>query len=354
MVDGAVSSTVFTSSGAITNGVTDVGFLVRVTRSSAGLWTLYTSTLPTANGEGAIATDIPNSSNASINQGSATHNTFVPSNNQYFGIGALHTSTADPRSTVEFDQFYFTANYDYTISTTAGQLIITDIGGNSETLTISENGANIRFDVTARNFSLNNGLAAPFPVDIPLAGITSIVVNTAAGNDIINVSAFIAALPSLTINGGTGDDAVNFNGDITFAANANLDVDLQNDDATPGTDRFVLATNANLVLSGTGAATVRVSRNAVFNSGSGIETENGDLIVEANQQAIATSGGYVGVDVNGGTLEVSGTGTLTVLGKGGNSSQRWRDFRWYYQYHSNHYRNRRNFRWYRKFWNKHF
>lgn len=72
VVNGAVSSTVITSSGAITNGLTDIGFLVRVTRSSSGGWTLYTSTLPTANGSGAIATDVPNSTNASTNQGTGT------------------------------------------------------------------------------------------------------------------------------------------------------------------------------------------------------------------------------------------------------------------------------------------
>ena len=52
-------------------------------------------------------------------------------------------------------------------------------------------------------------------------------------------------MPSLTINGGIGDDTVNMNGDITFAANASLDLDLQNDDVTPGIDIVTVAASAD-------------------------------------------------------------------------------------------------------------
>ncbi len=109
VVNGTVSATIITSSGSLTNGLTDIGFLVRVTRSSTGAWSLYTSTLPTANGTGAIATNIPNATNASVLQGSATHNTVVPAANGYVGVAALHSTGANAIISTEFDQIHFTA-----------------------------------------------------------------------------------------------------------------------------------------------------------------------------------------------------------------------------------------------------
>ncbi|HEV2829922.1 MAG TPA: hypothetical protein VGW76_20140, partial [Pyrinomonadaceae bacterium] len=107
VVNGALSATVITSSGAVTNAVTDVGFLVRVTRSPSGSWEIFTSTLPTATGTGAIATDVPDSTNATISQGTATHNTLVPADNGYIGVAALHSTGAGAIIGAEFDQVYF-------------------------------------------------------------------------------------------------------------------------------------------------------------------------------------------------------------------------------------------------------
>ncbi|WP_157607499.1 beta strand repeat-containing protein, partial [Runella limosa] len=216
---------------------------------------------------------------------------------------------------------------DYTISTTGGVITITDLAGNGETLNISESGANIRFATVpaTRTYSLNGGTITAFstPANVALSGVSSIVVNTDVGNDIINVGGFSSAnlLPSLTINGGIGDDQVNFNGDITFSTDANLDVDLQNDNATPGTDQVSFTNSANLVLSGTGAAVIKASRNIAFSNGTAsLETTNGNLTLEANQQATASTGNFVGVSVNGATVRVNGTGTLSVKGKSGTDS----------------------------------
>ncbi len=107
-VTDGVGTTILTSSGALTNGLTDIGFLVRVTRDGNGLFTLYTSSLPTANGAGAIATDVPNTTNASVSQGNVTNTTLIPTSSGYLGVVAVHTSGVDARATVEFDQTYFT------------------------------------------------------------------------------------------------------------------------------------------------------------------------------------------------------------------------------------------------------
>jgi hypothetical protein len=111
IVNGAVSSTVITSSGSTTNGITDIGFLVRVTRSSSGGWEIFTSTLPSSNGTGAIASDVPNSTNAPTSQGTGTNNTLVPATNGYVGVAALHTTGANAIAAAEFDQIYFTAGF---------------------------------------------------------------------------------------------------------------------------------------------------------------------------------------------------------------------------------------------------
>ena len=214
---------------------------------------------------------------------------------------------------------------DYSITTTGNVLTITDNKNNGDVLEITEDGAGmIKFNVTnaTRTYDLNGVTSSNLPYTHALAGITSIVVNTKGGADAINVGAFAnTILPNLTINGGIGDDAVNFNGDLTFALNANLDVDLQDDDPTPGTDNVTVAANANLILSGTGTATVKVSKNVLVNAGGSIKTVNGDLTVEANQQGAATTGAFSGVTVTGAgsKLGCSGSGILMVKGKGGNS-----------------------------------
>ncbi|MFH0864677.1 MAG: lamin tail domain-containing protein [Bacteroidota bacterium] len=118
VVNGAVSSTVITSSGGTTNAITDIGFLIRVTRSSVGAWAIYTSTLPTANGTGAIASDVPSAANTTVSQGSATNNTLVPATNGYLGVAALHSTGANAIISTEFDQVYFTPTSACTDPTT--------------------------------------------------------------------------------------------------------------------------------------------------------------------------------------------------------------------------------------------
>lgn len=320
IVDGAVNSTVITSSGALLNNLDDISFLLRVTRSTTGEWVLFSSTLPVANGEGVPATTIPNATNASINQGTATNNTLSPSANGYFGVLAIHTTSSDARTAVELDQVYFTTDYQYNISTTGNNLVVTDLAGNAETLDISESGSNIVFNASGRKYSLNGGIATAMPFSFPISGLNSITVNTGVGADIINIGALATALPSLTVNGGTENDEVVFNGDISFATNASLDVDLQNDDATPGLDHVSISSLANVVLSGTGTATIKASHYVLINSGASLETQNGALTVEANQQATASSGNFIGVNITGGLLQSSGSGSVTVRGKGGNTS----------------------------------
>lgn len=98
---------IITSSDTVTNGIKDFGFMVRVTRTTSSLWTLYTSTLPTTSGSGAIATDVPSKANVTISQGSVTNSDYTIFSNGYFGFMAVHSSTPSARIGAEFDQFNF-------------------------------------------------------------------------------------------------------------------------------------------------------------------------------------------------------------------------------------------------------
>lgn len=106
-VTDGVATDIITSSGTVPNGLLDIGFMVRVTRTSGSVWTVFTSTLPTVNGAGAIATALPTAANTTVNQGSVTNSTYTNFTNGYFGLMAVHSSAADPRAGAEFDQLYF-------------------------------------------------------------------------------------------------------------------------------------------------------------------------------------------------------------------------------------------------------
>jgi len=213
---------------------------------------------------------------------------------------------------------------DYSITTTGNAIVLTDISGNGDTLFVSQSGTNMRFLVkpTSRTYSVDGGPVTAFstPAGAALAGVADITVNANAGNDSIIVGSFTANLPNLTINGGTGDDAVNFNGNINFAANASLDVDMQNDDAAPGIDNVAFASSAQLILLGTGTAIIKVSKNVNLQFNNILRTANGDLTVEANQQTIPSSGNFIGVNLaTNCIIEATGTGIVAVRGKGGNT-----------------------------------
>ncbi|MCB1088794.1 MAG: PD40 domain-containing protein, partial [Verrucomicrobiae bacterium] len=197
-----------------------------------------------------------------------------------------------------------------TSTITATDVVLTFNGG-AETITVSDGTPGDGF------MTVDSTLGESLSFAVPTGSLT---INAGSGNDIINVTSVDAAFgASLILNGDAGNDTVNLNGDITFAADKHLDVDLQNDATAGDADQVNFGTNANLILSGTGTATISASRNITFASGSSLETVNGNLTVEANQQATATAQDFDGVEVLG-VVRVTGLGALSVAGKGGTSS----------------------------------
>ncbi len=107
ITDGVVANTVITSAEGVVNGLTDIGFLVRVTRNSSGRWELFTSALPTVNGTGNVASDYP--TDANLSQGAGTDSTYTPATGGYFGLAASHLTGASSIVGGEFDQVFFSA-----------------------------------------------------------------------------------------------------------------------------------------------------------------------------------------------------------------------------------------------------
>jgi len=111
-VTNGTATNILTSSGSVKNALTDICFLVRVTRTSSSVWSLYTSALPTSNGEGAVASNAPSQSNTNISQGTVTDNTYTTFDDGYFGFMAIHTTSTAARTGAEFDQLYFDTSSD--------------------------------------------------------------------------------------------------------------------------------------------------------------------------------------------------------------------------------------------------
>jgi mucin-19 len=154
---------------------------------------------------------------------------------------------------------------------------------------------------------------------VSLAGLTKIVVDGAEGGDAIVLQAFSSPLPSLQINGGEGDDEISFAGDLAFQPGASLDLNLQDDAATPGVDAVGFEAGANVVLAGTGAAEIRCSQEAFLLEGASLETADGDILIHANTQAVPTTGNLLGITLNGGAIRCHGLGNVELRGVGGNS-----------------------------------
>lgn len=214
--------------------------------------------------------------------------------------------------------FLAKASPDFSIFYDGNSIQLSDQMGGNDVITVTEVAGEIHFDVPGRTYAINGGAILNFPVSIPLAGANIVVVYGGDGNDVINIGAFITAFPNLIVGGGEGNDVINFNGDITFLQNKSMDVNLQDDAPVIGTDRINVAAGANLRLSGLGDAVLKASLNITINGS--VETVDGNILVEANMQPIPSAGNFKGVEVNGGLIDVSGDGYITVKGRGGNDA----------------------------------
>lgn len=106
-VDDGQTTDILLSEGAVPNRLTDIGFLVRVTRSEQGLWMLYTSSLPLEKSSGVPAGTLPTPEQTPVYQGQVLDASYSGFSDGYLGVMAVHSTSADARTGAEFDQFYF-------------------------------------------------------------------------------------------------------------------------------------------------------------------------------------------------------------------------------------------------------
>ncbi len=102
---------------------------------------------------------------------------------------------------------------------------------------------------------------------------------------------------------------------ITMAANRNFSAN------TTGTSEGITLNSAtsDIATSGTGAVSLTSARNIFLNEGSSLTTVNGGITLSANQQPIATSGEFRGIDVIRATITTQGTGAVSLAGRGGDT-----------------------------------
>ncbi|MBX3293625.1 MAG: hypothetical protein KF881_12135, partial [Acidobacteria bacterium] len=142
----------------------------------------------------------------------------------------------------------------------------------------------------------------------------SVSINRGNAADVLVVNALATGYPTLNI----GTDLLPlrglvFTGPITFAANSNLSVF--------ATNGIIFNTpTADIVASGTGTISLTSARNITLSAGSSLQVENGDLTMNANQQAVPTPGYFYGVDVFSALVQTVGSGNILINGKGGSDT----------------------------------
>ena len=173
------------------------------------------------------------------------------------------------------------------VTLNAGILTITDIAGgdSNDDLTLSYAAGNYTISDSFLKLTTSIGGANGSGTNvlvIPETSVTGITFDTLGGNDTITVNGVQAGLGNFTINGSVGHDNVHLNSDISFASDANLNVDLTVGASVGDLDRISLGSGANLELLGSGAATLKASRDIIVNSGASITTTDGNLTLDAN------------------------------------------------------------------------
>ncbi|HXG01086.1 MAG TPA: T9SS type A sorting domain-containing protein [Bacteroidota bacterium] len=119
-VTDGVATNIITSDSTVPNGLTDIGLMVRVTRTLSSIWSLYTCVLPLINGTGPVATSLPSAAATYQFQGFVTDATYADFSGGFFGFMAVHSSGQNPRTAAEFDQFLFDTSASSLLPITLG------------------------------------------------------------------------------------------------------------------------------------------------------------------------------------------------------------------------------------------
>ncbi|MCO6456926.1 MAG: Ig-like domain-containing protein [Pirellulaceae bacterium] len=201
------------------------------------------------------------------------------------GNGTITYTGLEP-VTSSIDAANVTLNY----SSTAETITVTDAGGGQTTVDSDLGGETVTFDNPTTSLTINAG-------------------NT--GNDTVNIDSLAANYPaSIVIDGQGGVDTLNINDTVSLAVNRSL---------TASADTINLPNAASdIMTSGTGTIALTADRNIAQAADSGITSQHGGIMLEANASGTA-AGNFVGVSIDG-SVTTTGSGTVTILGTGGSGA----------------------------------
>jgi autotransporter-associated beta strand protein len=228
-----------------------------------------------------------------------------------------HTFTSASAGSVNIDgtAISYTGLEPVTDNVSATNRVFTFTGG-AETITVTDGTA--ADGMTMIDSTLGESVSFTNPTG-------SLTINAGTGDDTVTVTSVDAGYTvDLTINGDAGSDTVNLNGSITFADDENLDVNLTNDASGGDVDQVLVSGGAVIATSGTGSINLQGSRLInVVGAGTTLSTVNGGITLIGNA-AGTTAGNFIGVRLGqGGSASIvrtTGTGNITVIGKGGNDA----------------------------------
>jgi len=197
------------------------------------------------------------------------------------------------------------------VTVTADSLNLTSgtINSGTGTTTILNRTVGTLIDLGAADI-LSGGPLTLGLTDAELDGISAGLLQIGNSSSVsIAVSNAISHGNHLSLTSGAGSTV---NQAITMALDKNLTL------TAVGTIHLS-ASSADLSTAGTGAISMTTARNILLGSGSSVVTADGNLSLSANHQLIATSGTFAGIEVNGGRVETTGSGDLSLYGRGGNT-----------------------------------
>lgn len=137
-------------------------------------------------------------------------------------------------------------------------------------------------------------------------------------------SAVLTDATGFTVGEVAGQAGITAAGSIALAADGGL-IAIKNTIVAGGGSGIAINADAInvtglLSTSGAGAIDLVAERNIALASGASITTVDGDLTLSANMGATPSSGNFVGIDINAETVQTTGTGNLSLTGRGGDDA----------------------------------
>ena len=198
----------------------------------------------------------------------------------------------------------------------AGVITITadDVALDVTSTLVSASTVTLKPQTASRVINLGTATGGLDLTDDELDNITAGTLQIGDGSSgTITVSAAINHDNNLSLTTGAG---VTFNNAVTMAVDKNLTVSALG--TTNGTINLS-GSSSDLISSGTGAISLTTVRNIPLASGSSITTVNGGITLSANATG-ATTGNFVGLQADNAILQTSGTGNISLTGRGANNS----------------------------------